>query len=217
MRLFRLPNRVAGLLFDMDMTLYRHEDYYRSQIKNQVVLLAQQLQKDPEALEHELKIWQKKWSSQHEGRQPSFGNTLLGALGIPIEQSVLLRRQAIRPQDYLSPDAELREVLLKLAQKFQIALVTNNPSDIAEITLDALGVADLFSHIIGLDQAGESKPAPAAFRLGLEALGCPANQAVSIGDRYEVDLEVPLSWGCGGILVESMKDVYELPRVLEGG
>jgi HAD superfamily hydrolase (TIGR01549 family) len=201
----------------MDMTLYRHEDYYRSQIKNQVVLLAQQLGKDPEALELELKIWQKNWSSRHEGRHPSFGNTLLGALGIPIEQSVQLRRQAIRPHDYLSPDVELRATLVELAQTFQMVLVTNNPSDIAELTLDALGVADLFPRIIGLDQAGESKPAPVAFRLALEALGCPADQVVSIGDRYEVDLEVPLNWGCGGILVESMKDVYDLPGVLVDG
>ncbi len=213
MRVYHLPSKVEGLLFDMDMTLYRHEDYYKSQIKNQVLLLAQEEQIPLPELEELLERWKLNWAATHDGHQPSFGNTLLGALGIPIERSVDLRRRAIRPEDYLKPDAQLAETLERLSQRFRLVLVTNNPADIALRTLNVLGVQRFFPQIIGLDEAGESKPAPQAFRLGLQALGTASENTVSIGDRYAVDLAVPLSWGWGGVLVESMEDVYALPQI----
>ena len=213
MRVYHLPPKVKGLLFDMDMTLYRHEDYYKSQIKNQVILLAQEEGIPVPELEDRLDRWKTAWSAAHEGHQPSFGNTLLGALGVSIERSVDLRRRAIRPEDYLSSDARLAETLEALSQRFKLVLVTNNPADIAERTLAVLGVVQFFPQIIGLDEAGESKPSPEAFRLALKALAVAPESVVSVGDRYAVDLAVPLSWGMGGILVETMDDVYSLPAV----
>ena len=213
MRVYHLPSRVEGLLFDMDMTLYRHEDYYKSQIKNQVILLAREEGIPVYELEERLDRWKTAWSETHDGHQPSFGNTLLGALGVPIERSVDLRRRAIRPEDYLSPDARLAETLEVLSRRFRLVLVTNNPADIAYRTLAVLGVQRFFPQIIGLDEAGESKPSPEAFRLGLQSLATAPETTVSVGDRYAVDLAVPLAWGMGGILVETMEDVYSLPRV----
>ncbi|NNM54475.1 MAG: HAD family hydrolase [Spirochaetales bacterium] len=197
----------------MDMTLYRHEDYYKSQIKNQVILLAQEEGIPVHELEDRLNRWKADWSATHDGHQPSFGNTLLGALGVSIERSVDLRRRAIRPEDYLSSDALLAETLETLSRRFRLVLVTNNPADIAERTLAVLGVGRFFPQIIGLDEAGESKPSPKAFRLALKALAAAPEVVVSVGDRYAVDLEVPLSWGMGGVLVETMEDVYSLPGV----
>lgn len=198
----------------MDLTLYRNEEYYASQIENQVILLAGDRGELLEALRARLEAWDAEFRHSHGGKKPSFGNTLLGALGYPIEQSVALRRRAIRPEDYLRADPVLREALLILKDCYSLVLVTNNPADVALRTLEVLGVVDLFPRIIGLDESGHSKPHPAAFDLAYQALNLPPRQVVSVGDRVPVDLEVPLSRGSGGILVESMDDVYALPRTL---
>lgn len=211
-----MPVDVRGLIFDMDLTLYRNEEYYASQIENQVVLLAADRGVSPDELRAELDAWEARFRQDHGGRKPSFGNTLLGALGYPIDQSVELRRRAIRPEDYLSEDPVLRQTLSELQKTYRLVLVTNNPSDVARRTLSVLGVEEFFPRIIGLDEAGHSKPHPAAFDLAYRTLDLPADHVVSVGDRVPVDLEVPLSRGSGGILVESMEDVYSLPRVLAG-
>lgn len=198
----------------MDLTLYRNEEYYASQIRNQVILLAADRGEEVSSLDARLEAWDAGYRRDHGGRKPSFGNTLLGALGYPIEKSVELRRRAIRPEDYLTADPRLEATLEALQTRFSLVLVTNNPSDVAHRTLDVLGVRRFFPRVIGLDESGHSKPHPAAFDLAYAALGLPPSRVVSIGDRVPVDLEVPLSRGSGGILVESMDDVYDLPRVL---
>jgi phosphoglycolate phosphatase/putative hydrolase of the HAD superfamily len=213
---YALPSDVRGLIFDMDLTLYRNEEYYASQIENQVILLAADRQEEVGELRDRLNTWEARFRRNHGDRKPSFGNTLLGALGYPIEQSVELRRRAIRPEDYLVTDVQLRHTLQTLKSKYELVLVTNNPADVAVRTLGVLGVVDLFPRIIGLDESGHSKPHPAAFDLAYRALGLAPNHVVSIGDRVPVDLEVPLSRGSGGILVESMDDVYALPLTLAG-
>lgn len=210
-----MPVDIRGLIFDMDLTLYRNDEYYASQIENQVVLLASDRGISVESLKAELASWEAQFRRAHGGRKPSFGNTLLGALGYPIEQSVELRRRAIRPEDYLVEDLALQHTLESLQKEYRLVLVTNNPSDVARRTLAVLGAERFFPRIIGLDEAGHSKPHPAAFDLAYQALGLPPGQVVSVGDRVPVDLEVPLSRGSGGILVESMEDLYSLPRILE--
>jgi len=213
MQTYALPPLVRGLLFDMDLTLYRNEEYYASQLSNQVVLLAAEMGTTSEALQARLDAWASEYQAAHQ-RKPSFGNTLLGALGYPIAASVELRRRAIRPEDYLKRDPVLDATLEQLSKHAKLILVTNNPADIAARTLNVLGVERWFPRIIGLDEAGHSKPHPAAFDLAYAALGLSPHQVVAVGDRYPVDLEVPLSRGSGGVLVESMDDVYALPALL---
>ena len=204
-------------MFDMDLTLYRNEAYYASQTANQVVLLAGDLGVPAAEVQGILDRWTSRFIEANDGRKPSFGNTLLGALGYPIEKSVELRRRAIRPEDYLSEDVRLAGTLGVLQARYRLVLVTNNPSDVAVRTLEVLGVRRFFPRIVGLDEAGHSKPHPAAFDLAYEALGLAAGQVAAIGDRYPVDLEIPVSRGSGGVLVESMDDVYALPDLLAGG
>lgn len=214
MKIYYLPETVAGIIFDMDLTLYRNHDYYDSQIKNQVSLVAERFGLSVEAVEQRIGRFEQDYAAQNGGRKTSFGNTLLAVFSLPIAESVRLRQAAIRPEDYLSPDPQLQATLAALSQRFQLILVTNNPSDIARRTLAVLGCQDFFPQMVGLDDSGQSKPHPRSFELAKLKLGLPAQQVVSIGDRFNVDLEVPIAMGMGGILVEDMADVYRLPEIL---
>ena len=59
-----------------------------------------------------------------------------------------------------------------------------------------------------------SKPDKRPFIKFLEISRCLPETCVSIGDRYEIDLESPLELGMGGILVDGVEDVYALPGKL---
>ena len=44
--------------------------------------------------------------------------------------------------------------------------------------------------------------------------GIPCTRCISIGDRYDIDVAVPLQLGMGGIVTECIDDVYHLPDLL---
>jgi phosphoglycolate phosphatase/putative hydrolase of the HAD superfamily len=208
---FRLPERIAALIFDMDSTLYTNPPYARFQIDCIIRRLGDLRGKSFEEMEAEVAARRAAWADAHGGRATSLGN-ILACLGVSVEESVRWREELIEPGRYLKADPKLREALGALAASFPLALVTNNPVLVARKTLSALGAEDLFRTIVGMDTCGVSKPHPAPFLKAAESLGLPPPVCVSIGDRYEVDIALPLELGMGGILVGGVEDVYELPR-----
>lgn len=97
-----------------------------------------------------------------------------------------------------------------------MVLLTNNPTSIGRRSLQTLGLEDCFDGVVGLETTFKSKPSPEPFREALGVLGLKATETVSIGDRYPVDIEIPLSLGMGGILVEGVDDTRRLDQILLG-
>jgi phosphoglycolate phosphatase/putative hydrolase of the HAD superfamily len=60
-----------------------------------------------------------------------------------------------------------------------------------------------------------AKPHEKPYLKFAELSGCPPENIVSIGDRYDIDLDIPLKLGMGGILVDGVEDVYRLSAVLK--
>ncbi|HOV63561.1 MAG TPA: HAD family hydrolase [Spirochaetia bacterium] len=215
MRVYYIPKDSRGLVFDIDSTLYRNDAYTAAMEEGIVRRFASERRISFDEALRMVNEYRRNFAEQNGGRKPSLGNTYL-ALGVPIAISARWREETIDPKRFLSKDRRLRETLSCIAQRFRFIAVTNNPTSIGRETLRALGVDAFFPFVIGLDVSGVSKPHERPFLLASEALGLPLHSLVSIGDRYEVDLEVPLSLGMGAILVESMEDVYSLPSVLCG-
>jgi phosphoglycolate phosphatase/putative hydrolase of the HAD superfamily len=206
---YSLPPSPRALIFDLDSTLYTHEDYARFQNRVLVERLASARGESFERTEAALETLKAERRAAKIG-DSSLGN-LFATLGIPIATSVAWREELIHPEGWLTPDPRLALALDRLAGDFRLALVTNNPRSVGEASLRVLGVRSSFELVIGLDDSLRSKPDPASFRLALERLGAPAEAAISIGDRYSVDIEPALGLGMGGILVTCVDEVYELP------
>ena len=216
MRVHHLPAEIRALIFDIDLTLYSDRSYYDSQtdllVRRYAELRGIGLDEAMARVEGEKERYRK----ESNGKSTSMGNILL-RLGIPIDENVRWREQLFRPERYLQADERLAATMDVLQSRYKIAAVTNNPVSVGTRTLDALGIAERFSLVVGLDTCMISKPAEEPYRFALSSLGLSPEQAVSIGDRFTVDIEVPLRMGMGGILVESMEDVYGLVATLEGG
>ncbi len=214
MRIFSLDrDKIRGIIFDIDLTLYDNHHYYASQETLLIARVAQELGRPEGEVKHELKEYRKQVTGQ-TGNRPALGPSIGALYGITVEQISDWREELFHPEKYLSRDEKLIGVLERLAKNFQIAAVTNNPTSIGKRTLRVLEVADYFSHVVGIDVTGVSKPTIAPFSLVVEKFGCRHENVVSIGDRYEVDLHLPLQHGMGGILVEKLEDVYQLPDIL---
>lgn len=64
-----------------------------------------------------------------------------------------------------------------------------------------LGVRDRIDVVVTSVSAGSRKPAPAIFRRALDLLGCPAGEAVMVGDDPPVDLMGAAALGLRTVLV----------------
>ncbi|MDR2258558.1 MAG: HAD family hydrolase [Treponema sp.] len=216
MKVFRLSEKNSALLFDMDSTLYTHREYARSQIDLPIKKLARLRGKTFGETRDAINRYRENWEAANQGKKISLGN-IFGAFGVSIEESVRWREELYEPERYLGPDPKLRFSLDILARSFGLAVVTNNPVSVARRTLACLGVEEFFRVIVGLDTCGVSKPHEAPFRRAAELLGVSPAACVSVGDRYDIDIALPLELGMGGILVDGVEDLYRLPELFGTG
>ena len=213
MKVFFLPERPRALLFDIDGTLYDDAAYARFQVDVLVAELARVRGRPLDEVRAEVERVRRELGEREGRKTTSLGNAM-AALGVDLATSVAWRERLIEPAAWLEPDAALDAALAALGKRFRLAAVTNNPRLVALKGLAALGVAGRFEAVVGLDDTFRSKPAREPFELAARLLAVPITECVSIGDRHDVDLAVPLELGAGGILVDGASDVYRLPALL---
>ena len=211
MKIYKIPTDLRAFIFDIDSTLYTNQAYAFEQVDCQVRQFAKDRGITADEARRMVADYRKKFAAEHNGSKVSLGNTLL-AFGVPIEQSVQWRRELLEPADFLGRDDRLIETLTALQSKYQLICVTNNPVLPARKTLDAIGVSDFFPEIVGLDTCFKSKPALEPFQTAVERLGggIKAENCLAVGDRYDMDIALPLEMGMGGILVSGVEEVYQI-------
>ncbi len=206
---YNLPPNPKTLIFDIDSTLYTNAAYAFEQIDCQVRQFARDRGIPADQARRMVADYRKKYAAENQGKKISLGNTLL-AFGIPIAQSVEWRKTLMEPADFLKRDERLIQTLSRLSKSFKLICVTNNPVFTARKTLDAIGISQFFPEIVGLDTCLKSKPALEPFEKACELTQTQASQCIAIGDRYDMDIALPLQMGMGGILVTGVEEVYEL-------
>lgn len=217
MKIYKIPKDLRAFIFDIDSTLYTNASYAFEQVDCQVRQFAKERGITADEARRMVADYRKKFALEHDGSKVSLGNTLL-AFGVPIEQSVQWRRELLEPADFLGRDEQLIVTLKNLQSKYQLICVTNNPVLPARKTLEAIGISDFFPEIVGLDTCLKSKPALAPFKTAVEWLsksseaGVKAENCLAIGDRYDMDIKLPLEMGMGGILVSGVEEVYQISK-----
>lgn len=213
MEIYKIPDDLRAIIFDIDSTLYTNASYAFEQVDCQVREFARERGITAEQARKMVSDYRKKFAREHNGSKVSLGNTLL-AFGAPISQSVEWRKALLEPKDFLSFDQKLVDTLTILQKKYKLICVTNNPVLPARKTLDAIGVSSFFPEIVGLDTCLKSKPAIEPFMTAVKLLGVKPEQCLSVGDRYDMDVALPLELGMGGIVVSGVEEVYSLVETL---
>ena len=213
MKICRLPEKIKTIIFDIDSTLYTNGAYVSHQSEVQLRRFAKVRGISEREARTMFDDYRSEWSKTHGGQKISESNTF-AALGIPIETCVAWRNELIEPADFLSRDERLLEALQTLKRSYALVCVTNNPVSVGRKTLCALGVEDCIASVIGLDTFGKSKPAREPFEEAAFRTDAAIAECLSVGDRYDIDIVLPLAMGMGGILVDGVSDVYKLTDTL---
>jgi HAD superfamily hydrolase (TIGR01509 family) len=79
-----------------------------------------------------------------------------------------------------------REALLRLAEKYRLAVISNADGKIAEV-LARTGIADCFESITDSGIVGKEKPHPAIFEAAISSMNVTPQESLYIGDVYSVD------------------------------
>lgn len=214
MKIYKIPKNLTTIIFDIDSTLYTNEAYAYEQVDCQIREYARVNGISADEARKKVENYRKKFAEENQGKKISLGNTLV-AFGVPIEQSVEWRRLLMEPADFLKRDEKLIEEIRKLKENYKLVCVTNNPVLPARKTLEVIGVADLIPEIIGLDTCFKSKPAIEPFQTAVERMDSKIDECLAIGDRYDLDIALPLEMGMGGILVTGVEEIYGLSEILK--
>lgn len=213
MKIYKVPENLKAIIFDIDCTLYTNQKYAIEQVDCQIREYARVKGISADAARRKVADYRRQYAMAHNGSKISLGNTLL-SFGVPIEKSIEWREKLLEPANFLSYDEKLVETLHQLGQYYKLICVTNNPIIPARKTLEAIGVSSFFSQIVGLDTCHKSKPAIEPFMTAVDWLGVNTENCLAIGDRYDMDVALPLELGMGGILVSGVEEVYDLPSIL---
>jgi phosphoglycolate phosphatase/putative hydrolase of the HAD superfamily len=213
MKIYKLPETISALIFDMDLTLYTSPEYGKAQNDSLVERLGEVMGRSFEEMNREVDEYRRSFAASHGGEKPSLTSVLL-SYRISMADNIRWREEIYEPARFIGEDRRLAETLGELSACYALGVVTNNPMLVARKTLAVLGVEDCFGALVGLDTCMTAKPGRLPFVKMTELLGCGAEACVSIGDRYDIDLAVPMEMGMGGILVDGVEDVYRLPELL---
>jgi HAD superfamily hydrolase (TIGR01509 family) len=129
---------------------------------------------------------------EHDGRADHgfwylFYTHLLEELGVEDE----LLRDALVGATRISANwcdirPRTREILLEMAEKYPLGVISNADGKIAEILTDC-GISDCFRTITDSGLVGYEKPHPEIFQAALRAMGLRAEETFYVGDVYSVD------------------------------
>ncbi|MCK5826962.1 YjjG family noncanonical pyrimidine nucleotidase [Candidatus Bipolaricaulota bacterium] len=86
--------------------------------------------------------------------------------------------------------AGAKQLLSRLRQRFNLALLTNGFTDVQHARIEQLEIGDLFDPVVISEEVGVAKPNPAIFDIALTGMGHPDKDSVlMIGDSLSSDIQ----------------------------
>jgi len=199
------------IVFDIDGTLYRSDDYERELHKEIVELLAEKLGCSTEEVKAKLRALRKE--------TPSISWCLI-KLGINLKEFYEELARRANPSKYIREAKDVKALLGKLKEAgFKLAAHTNSGRALALKVLGALGINPSMFDIMVTSDDAEPKPSPDGYLKILGLAGITAEEAVYVGDRYDVDLKPAKKLGIRTVIVGkgiTPKDVdFKVENILE--
>jgi putative hydrolase of the HAD superfamily len=116
----------------------------------------------------------------------------------------------VHPEELLQPDPRVLELLGKLAERFELYLYTNNNQPLSRRIMGQLGVAGFFKGVFTIEDAWRPKPDLVVLQGILDAIGRKPGETLFVGDRYEVDLQLPATLGCAILETRTVEELLTL-------
>lgn len=154
-------------------------------------------------------------------RAPSYLDVILAALGVPEAArpalAADLQAENARASLWRVMHDDTPEVLAALrARGLRLAVVSNADGRVPAM-LAATGIAEHFDAIVDSHLVGVEKPHPRIFELALAGCEARPEEALFIGDIYEIDVQGARSAGIAPVLIDPLGLYGELdcPRIAQ--
>jgi putative hydrolase of the HAD superfamily len=121
----------------------------------------------------------------------------------------------VHPEGVLHPDPRVLELLAQLAGRFELCIYTNNNRPLSARIMAELGVAGCFQRVFTIEDSWRPKPDRTALQGIFDAIGKEPRETLFVGDRYQVDLQLPASLGCAVFEVRSIEELLSLRELVE--
>lgn len=120
----------------------------------------------------------------------------------------------LRPEAYLVRNERVIRLLKHLAERFSLYIYTNNNRPLTNRIMDHLGLNGTVHGVFTIDDEWRAKPDEGMVRKVLETIRLAPNEALFVGDRYDVDLRVPEQLGCPVYLSQNLEQLLRLEELL---
>ncbi|MBW7474711.1 HAD family hydrolase [Paenibacillus oenotherae] len=168
-------SRYAGIIFDMDNTLLRSSIDFLA-MKTEIFHFLAGSKLIPETVS----------LSQHTSSTLIAAAAENGMSEAQLQQVwAIAAKHEVAGMEGAGLEQGAAQLLDHLKGSHELVVVTNNAHSAAVKALGSTGIIDRFSFIVGREQMGTLKPAPAGFHYVLERLPyIPSHQWISIGDSW---------------------------------
>ena len=201
---------LRAIIFDLDGTLYQN-DRLGEEVNQSACRYVAEL-KGITPAEADLVLQQVR--SCPEGGAGTLSQAVV-YLGGNLQELHRRFNDGVHPEAVLRPDPRVRELLGKLAQRFGLYLYTNNNRALSGRIMTRLGLEGLFARVFTIEDSWRPKPDRGVLQGILDAIGCQPGETLFVGDRYQVDLELPASMGCAVLETRSVEELLALGELLE--
>jgi HAD superfamily hydrolase (TIGR01549 family) len=207
------PNRIRGIIFDLDGTLYVAPDFADT-IQNAACSYISSLKRIAADQACNILAAARNTLKGETGEVPTL-SAICTRLGGNVQDLHAFFTEALKPEAYLVRDDRVVALLERIEQSIPLYLFTNNNRVLTTRIIHILGLNELFRHIYTIDDTWHGKPDEAMLDRILAEAGLTPSEALFVGDRYDVDLRLPEQRGCPVYLSQSIEQLLRLEELLK--
>jgi len=204
---------IKAIIFDMDGTLYVSDEFTSAIKQAAASYMSGVLGSSSDESRRMMSESGKSLAQEKNGVVTLSG--VCARLGGNIRDMHKFFGENLQPEDFLTSNYRVVDLLERLSKRFKLYIYTNNSRKLSEKIIQILGIEGFFSALFTIDDDWIAKPNTEKLGWILNEIGVYPNEALFVGDRYNVDLRIPEQKGCPVYLSQSIDELLLLDRLLD--
>lgn len=189
---------IKAVIFDLDNTLVNRKTAFLNYSKNFLNENVQNFGK-PEPFDDMVKFMEQEDKNGFSKKQDLY-EAIINKWDIHgLSVDMLVKKHTVEFGKYTVLDADTLTVLNYLKPRYKLGIITNGSGITQNEKIDCAGIRNYFNSIIVSGMVGKAKPDREIFELSCSELAIKPEEAVFVGDIYELDIVGAVNAGLNAI------------------